>query len=346
MLFNIPIEDLVDRYSYIWNRRFSRLWLQSGVHAVDVVTNVTTSGKIKDGQFLDVHDTLAWKNAQMAVLLNLIKQGRVADGDVLFFHDLWFPGLESLFYIRNALGLKFKIAGMLHAGTWDPHDYLTRMGMKTWAHGIEAGWLHQADVIFVATQFHKDLICDEFDNMPFLRFSIRVTGFPQAWPDSLEEHGHRCEKKKRVVFPHRLAPEKNPSTFDAVVDRLRPDFPDWEFVKTKAVCLDKSSYYHMLAASAISVSCADQETWGIAMLESVVAGCVPIVPDALSYQELYPDEYRYQDKQGLEEMLRRRMHDYPFDASSLGRLRLRIADDCDRAVPEMVIAMKEEGFLL
>lgn len=29
------------------------------------------------------------------------------------------------------------------------------------------------------------------------------------------------------------------------------------------------------------------------MMESVLCGCVPIVPDKLSYKELYPSEFKY-----------------------------------------------------
>ena len=43
-----------------------------------------------------------------------------------------------------------------------------------------------------------------------------------------------------------------------------------------------------------------QETWGIAMIESVLSGCIPIVPDRLSYSELYPALFKYPDVNGVQ----------------------------------------------
>ena len=46
-------------------------------------------------------------------------------------------GLEMLAYVRDGLGLKFKIVGILHAGTYDPHDFLTQKGMASWGRPLE-----------------------------------------------------------------------------------------------------------------------------------------------------------------------------------------------------------------
>ncbi len=49
----------------------------------------------------------------------------------------------------------------------------------------------------------------------------------------------------------------------------------------------------MLAKSKFSVSFSKQETFGISMMESAFSGCIPIVPDDLSYKELYPHEVKF-----------------------------------------------------
>lgn len=54
-------------------------------------------------------------------------------------------------------------------------------------------------------------------------------------------------------------------------------------------------YFGWLHNSDIVVSTALHEFFGISVMEAVGAGCIPVVPDRLSYPELYPFVFRYQD---------------------------------------------------
>jgi len=57
---------------------------------------------------------------------------------------------------------------------------------------------------------------------------------------------------------------------------------------------DRREFYRdLLLRSDVAVSMAEHEFFGIALLEAVAAGCVPVVPDRLVYQELYPAPCRY-----------------------------------------------------
>ncbi|MEP5569015.1 MAG: DUF3524 domain-containing protein [Halioglobus sp.] len=52
--------------------------------------------------------------------------------------------------------------------------------------------------------------------------------------------------------------------------------------------------YHALQRGAdIILSTARHEFQGLAVMESVRAGCIPVVPDRLAYVETYPENYRY-----------------------------------------------------
>lgn len=300
MLINIPIESLEERYSAQWNRQIPKQLKQLGIdHRTIYPTTWEGEGTINVGEFLDVFQTHIFKSAQLVSVIRLIQEGHIKDGDVLFFHDLWFPGIEALFYIRDATGIKFKITGMLHAGTYDPNDFLTRVGMKRWAHHCESAWFSQVDAIFVATVYHKQLV--EFAN-PQYKLPIYVTGLP-LYRSGMEFPTEPVEKENIVVFPHRLAPEKQPEVFRRIAEHLQDKLKGWQFIFSKEVCKTKAEYYHLLARSKISVSCALQETWGIAMQESVFAGCIPLVPDRLSYAEMYPRLMRYQFDKHLAESL-------------------------------------------
>lgn len=279
---NIPIESLVDRYSENWNRNFPKALSCLG-EVYTVYPELPLATSVVQGEFLNVLDTNRFKALQLAEVISLIQSGRVTDKTILFFHDLWFPGIESLFYIRDALGLKFKIAGMFHAGTWDTHDFLFKKGMSSWARHVETSWVSQIDLPMVSTTFHLNLMEERLG----VSKKLRVVPFP-LW--HLPSQVDFSKKKNIIVFPHRLAEEKNFRVFDEIPKEL---FPNWKLVKTKDVCKSKQDYFDLLAISKIAVSCAQQETWGIAQIEATSYGCLPLVPDALSYAELYPDRYRY-----------------------------------------------------
>ncbi len=55
-------------------------------------------------------------------------------------------------------------------------------------------------------------------------------------------------------------------------------------------------YNNILAQSDFILSTALHDFQGLSVLEAVASGCIPIVPDRLSYQDLFPARYRYQSE--------------------------------------------------
>ena len=309
MLYVVPIEPLEERYSEQWLKWTQHYFSQNKQTPHKLIVPRTNGyQRIKNGAFLDVVGTNLYKSRQMSVILKLFEDGKVRDGDIFWFHDLWFPGLESLFYIRDALGINFKIFGCLHAGTYDPHDFLTRKGMGSWGMPLERAWFNEVDGIFVATKFHKKLLIDSGRINVWNEWwgdNVRVTGFPFYSMDIRGESTLGWDYSIKwlidpynvhIVFPHRLDPEKQPEKFDELEAVLRQDprCKNWKFTKTKEVCTNKESYYKLLRNADVAVSFALQETWGIAMQEALVCGAVPVVPNRLSYTEMYgvPDGLR------------------------------------------------------
>lgn len=302
-IFHIPIESYNNRYTADWVEQFEREFKNNDVDFVTI--GDTTLRKIEDGDVLDATGTHVYKFNQLTELMKLIKAGEVKDDDVIFFADLWCPGIESLFYVRDVMGLKFKIAGILHAGTWDPFDFTCRYGMRQWGQYIELGWLQAIDIIFVATKFHKDLIVFNSGNLDhyFDPSKIVVTGIP-FYSDLLREKYPVTEKENIIVFPHRVAPEKNPKRFDRLAKKLKKEFPDWKFIKTMEVTKSRDEYFKLLSRSKVMISYADQETFGFSTVEAMALGNYVIVPNRLSYRETVPKQYRYDNDKKVEEMLR------------------------------------------
>jgi len=288
-IYLVPIEPIEERYSEQWLTWFKKELVDNNIsHSVIIPPVSLTGNKIKTGEFLDVIGTNSYKAQQLVILCKLIYEGIILDDDIILFMDYWFPGVEMLQYIRDGAKKKFKIAGMLHAGTWDPFDFLSRSNMTSWARNIENSWLNFADVLFVATNFHKELILNSNQVNPD---KIKVTGFPiyKDFSDNVEKESGL--KTINVVFPHRLAPEKQPNLFDKMLDTYAPA-SGFTTRKTQQDYTTKKQYYRTLSLSKIAISFALQETWGIAMQEAVLLGCIPIVPDRLAYSEMYPDVFK------------------------------------------------------
>lgn len=290
MLYILPIEPLEERYSAQW-LEWTKSYLDTNKISA-IFIQPRSYNTISNGAFLDVVGTNMYKATQLQAFLEYVHAGIIKDGDVVWLHDMWFPGLEMLAYVRDALGIDFKIYGMLHAGTYDSHDFLSKKGMRKWGKFVESAWFNIVDGIFVATKFHKQLVKKNSTGISFKK--IHVTGFPMR-PDTFAIPQRKAHNRdKIIVFPHRLDAEKQPHLFDELKQEMLEKYPwsrEYHFLKTKEVCKTKEEYYQLLRRAEYAVSFALQETWGIAMQEATLCGCIPIVPARLSYKEMYPFYY-------------------------------------------------------
>lgn len=324
----VPIEPLEERYSANWLRWFPMEFKKANIDFHTVNPN-PLSDKIRDGRFLDVSGTNYYKAMQLAEICKRFYEGDIKDSDVFLFADIWFPGIEMLAYIRDGMGRKFKITGILHAGSYDPHDFLTQKGMQWWAKPIEEGWFRFIDKFFIATEFHKRLLYTTRDMDPN---KMVVTGHPTYYEQRSKL------KENIVVFPHRLDQEKNPLLFERMLVslNLHRNYDNWSFVKTKDVCTTKQEYYDMLERAKVAVSFADQETWGNAMQEAIFARCIPIVPNKLSYVEMYDPIFQFSSFNEAVDMVRQFSQGYKEYLPVMERNRDDLIKKGMQAIPNMI----------
>ncbi len=300
----VPLEPLEERYTSQWARWFPDQFRKDDI-TFSTIHGLTLTSKVEVGSVLDAYGTSYFKLTQLADIVQFIQKGIITSEDVLLFADLWFPGLEALEYISRLDGKRPFITGILHAGSWDPFDFTVRQGMRPWSHNLEQAWFQIYDLVFVATNYHKNLILQSHNVIPD---KIVVTGLP-FYPDEFTVPRENFKSDNDlVVFPHRLDPEKHPEIFDNIASKI----PALNFSKTAEHFTTKSNYYDELARARIAISCADQETFGYAMLEATALGCIPLVPDKLSYKELFPKEFRYRTQMELIDMVK----DYTTDSKS------------------------------
>ena len=80
---------------------------------------------------------------------------------------------------------------------------------------------------------------------------------------------------------------RQPEIFSQAKEKLADRILHFGFAESRA------AYSALLGLGDIIVSTAKHEFFGLAILEGVRAGCRPLVPDRLSYRELFPRQYRY-----------------------------------------------------
>lgn len=280
-IYLLPIEPFEERYTEQWLRYWHDELLTEGWEVEAVLG--TAIGEKEAGEFLDPTKTWIWKGSQLAVLGKLFSQMRA--GDIILNLDGWGPSTTAMCYMRDTTGKDVKCVAFFHAGAYDPHDFLARSGMRKWALEVERGWMQALDLIFVGSVFGEQILHDNLgiDNLP-----TRITGYP-IHQDELSMRGKPIpwdEREQIVVFPHRIAPEKNMEFFDALKVLYARLYPSESVVwkSTAQECATKDEYYECLGKAKVSFSSAYQETFGIAMQESIALGAWAVCPNRLSYQ--------------------------------------------------------------
>jgi hypothetical protein len=227
----------------------------------------------------------------MLEISRMFANGEVKDGDYFLYTDAWNPTVIQLKYMAELLGVDIRIGGMWHAGSYDPQDFLGRLiGDKPWVRHAEMSMYECYDDNFFASEFHIDLFTDTMmDNYNVdMDKAIRV-GWPMEYLRSSLDSYKGMTKRDLILFPHRVAPEKQVEIFRDLAERL----PQYEFVVCQDYQLTKNEYHNLLGEAKMVFSANLQETLGISWYEGALVDAIPMVPDRLSYSEMGLDIFKY-----------------------------------------------------
>lgn len=299
-LFYLPLEPYQERYT--WFMSCVGGWTEDHFRQCSIpftrIDGKTLGTKINTGVVLDAYGRSFFAMSQLCTLVEMIQKGGVKDGDVIYTEDFWHPGIESLFYIRELSGIKFKIGTFLHAQSVDEWDFT--YSMRSWMRPIESGYALGYDFIFVTSEMLRQQCLQGgiFGNI------IKV-GLPYNSHRLLEqlfEKGYRIPKKEPfVLFSSRFDKEKDPDFFLKLVEKCpniqfklvkpREKLSNDPVLEQKALELektaknleivdtsDKMAYYSLLGRAKVQINCAHQDWVSWTLLEAITFRCQPLYP--------------------------------------------------------------------
>ena len=286
-IYIVDIEAVDTRYTKQWKEYLPGQMQRSTNEEVIVISGGEVPQATTPGAFLNFGGTNVYKSNQLEQIAELFCKGKIEDGDYFLYTDAWNPTVIQLKYMAALLNVDIIIGGMWHAGSYDPQDFLGRLiGDADWVRNAEQSMYDCYDDNYFATQFHIDLFAKAFNIHDDKTHRV---GWPMEYLHNSLEQYKGMEKRDLILFPHRVAPEKQVEIFRDLKDRL----PQYEFVVCQEQMLTKNEYHNMLGEAKLVFSANLQETLGISWYEGALVDAIPMVPDRLSYSEMSLPEFKY-----------------------------------------------------
>lgn len=316
-LFYMGLESYEARYTLQlqeWNERvFKSLGLNYEiVHGLEL----DNSKAIVTGSVLDAHGRTYYSLAQHMNLIQKMKNGEVTSDDVIFYEDMFTPGLECLPYIMDQSPAEYRPKVFLRflAQTTDPDDFLIREGMFDWMRKYEEMVDQFVDGIMVASEeFVAHL------RIAGIKCPIYVTGLPYGKSEVLDRvtpAKSLINRTKRVGFAARWDDEKQPHFYMDLAEAYYKVDPEMEFAifcghpelksnrqeyVDRAMALQagntanfkvytnlkKNDYYNLLADSQVLFNCALQDWVSNTVSEADTMGCLTLYPAYRSFPEVF-----------------------------------------------------------
>lgn len=296
MIYIVDLEAVETRYTGQWKSHVPELLRKAG-HNVQVISGPTDiPSATTPGAFLNFGGTNIYKSRQVEEFSRLFCSGAVRPGDHFLFTDAWHPGIINLKYMSELLGIPVKIHALWHAGSYDPQDFLGRLiGDAPWVRHAEKSFYEAIDHNYFATTFHIEMFGRNllgkagYDPEANVTNKVVRTGWPMEYMDSTLDMYKNMPKRNLILFPHRIAPEKQVEIFRD----LKQHLSQYEFVVCQDQQLTKNEYHNLLGEAKMVFSANLQETLGISCYEGALVDAIPMVPDRLSYTEMYYDMFKY-----------------------------------------------------
>ena len=226
-LFYMGLESYEARYTLQltdWNRR---VFERRGLDVVYVQGDTIDDTKsISVGQVLDAHGRSYFGMSQIMNLVQMMRNGECGGGDVVYFEDMFQPGIESLPYIMDQIPAEQRPQVYVRclAQAIDPDDFVHVWGMSKWMALYEK----------MVNEFAKVLATNEemVAHMKIAGYEApiyNISGLAFGKQEVQERLGEAIkpfhERSNRIVFTARFDQEKQPDFYMDLVERYSEQYP-------------------------------------------------------------------------------------------------------------------------
>jgi glycosyltransferase involved in cell wall biosynthesis len=313
------LEPYEGRYTLQLTDWSERAFKKRGIDYVIVPgTTIDNSKAIVTGQVLDAHGRSFFGMSQLMNLVRMMKNGEITSNDVIFFEDMFQPGMESLPYIIQQSPEQYRPKIFLRclAQAIDPDDFVHVWGMSKWMSLYEEMCNEIPNVHILAT--NEEMVAHmRIANWRAPIYNISGLSFgKQEVLSRLKSIKPFEQRTKRVCFAARFDQEKQPDFYMDLIQRVRRQDPSVEFAVfaggplrsnnerylTRARELEskgdlkiyenlkKDQYYELLADSRVLFNCALQDWVSNTVSEADTLGCNVLFPAYRSFPETFAND--------------------------------------------------------
>ena len=319
-IFYMGLEPYEGRYTLQLQDWTERAYKKANIEYVVVPgTTIDDSKAIVTGQVLDAHGRSYFAMSQMMNLVQMMKAGKITSDDVIFFEDMFQPGMESLPYIIQQSPEQYRPAIYLRclAQAIDPDDFVHVWGMAKWMSLYEQMCNEIPNVKILAT--NEEMVEHmRIANWTAPIYNISGLSFGKKEVQRRVTQKPFAERKMRVVFGARWDQEKQPGFFMDMINhwKANPRLPEVEF----AICcggplrsnnqvyvdqarqmekkgtlkiyenLKKNEYYNIVADSRVLFNCALQDWVSNTVSEADALGANVLFPAYRSFPETFSND--------------------------------------------------------
>ena len=275
---------------------------------------------IVTGQVLDAHGRTYFGMSQLMNLIRMMKAGDVTNEDVIYFEDMFQPGIESLPYIMDQIdpGLRPRIFVRCLAQSIDPDDFVHVWGMAKWMAHYEK--LVDSFVSGVLATNEEMVAHMKIAGWTAPVYNISGLAFGKAEVQSrVAEIKPFADRKLRVVFSARWDQEKQPDFYMDLIEawHAQPELEQVEFCvcsgarlksnsdsymqRTRDLVerglltiyedLKKNEYYNIVNDSRVVFNCALQDWVSNTVSEADALGCNVLYPAYRSFPETFANDH-------------------------------------------------------